>query len=58
VQLNDTIFVILIGQAFVNIGYLINLATRVARIEAHLMHLMKAEGVNPNADKSTKRPFF
>lgn len=39
------ILTVLFGQAFVNIGYLINLATRVTRIETHLLHLMKAEGV-------------
>jgi len=40
------ILVAFVGQAFVNIGYLISLATRVTRIETHLMHLMKAEGIS------------
>jgi len=44
-DMQSVIFVILIGQAFVNIGYLINFATRLAKVETHLVHLMKAEGV-------------
>jgi len=45
-DMQSIIFVVLIGQAFVNIGYLINFATRLAKVETHLVHLMKAEGVS------------
>jgi len=47
-DLQSIIFVVLIGQAFVNIGYLINFATRMAKVETHLEHLMRAEGVPLN----------
>ncbi len=48
IEMESIIFVILVGQAFVNIGYLINFATRLAKVETHLVHLMRAEGVPVN----------
>jgi len=44
-QLESIIFVVLISQAFVNIGYLISFATRLAKVETHMVHLMQAKGI-------------
>jgi len=37
--------VVLVGQLFFNIGYMINLSNRVTKIETHLLYLMQAHGL-------------